>query len=385
MNHRTLQHQALLLLLITVSLAFAWILLPFYGAIFWGIVLAILFAPLQRRLLKLTRHRRNLAALSTLLLFLIVVFFPFALIATSLLQEGTVFYQKIRSGQLDFSIYFQQVIASLPDWISNLLSRFGVTDISTLKDTLSTAATQGSQFIAAKALNIGQLTAEFVISIGIMLYLLFFLLRDGSSVTEKIKQAIPLHREHKRQLFSKFTTVIRATVKGNIVVAAAQGTLGGAMFWFLDIQGALLWGVLMAVMSLLPAIGAGLIWAPVAIYFLITGAIWQGVTLIIYGILVIGLVDNILRPILVGKDTQMPDYVVLISTLGGISIFGLNGFVIGPVIAALFIATWDLFTSEKEATDNESDGFLPSIKERKEVMASYGDDEQRRPIEKDTI
>ena len=218
-----------------------------------------------------------------------------------------------------------------------------------------------------------------------MLYLLFFLLRDGSSVTEKIKQAIPLHREHKRQLFSKFTTVIRATVKGNIVVAAAQGTLGGAMFWFLDIQGALLWGVLMAVMSLLPAIGAGLIWAPVAIYFLITGAIWQGVTLIIYGILVIGLIDNILRPILVGKDTQMPDYVVLISTLGGISIFGLNGFVIGPVIAALFIATWDLFTSEREATDNESDGFLPSIKERKEVMASYGDDEQRRPIEKDTI
>ena len=144
MNHRTPQHQALLLLLITVSLAFAWILLPFYGAIFWGIVLAILFAPLQRRLLKLTRHRRNLAALSTLLLFLIVVFFPFALIATSLLQEGTVFYQKIRSGQLDFSIYFQQVIASLPDWISNLLSRFGVTDISTLKDTLSTAATKAA-------------------------------------------------------------------------------------------------------------------------------------------------------------------------------------------------------------------------------------------------
>lgn len=385
MNHRTPQHQALLLLLITVSLAFAWILLPFYGAIFWGIVLAILFAPLQRRLLKFTRHRRNLAALSTLLLFLIVVFFPFALIATSLLQEGTVFYQKIRSGQLDFSIYFQQVIASLPGWISNLLSRFGVTDISTLKDTLSTAATQGSQFIAAKALNIGQLTAEFVISIGIMLYLLFFLLRDGSSVTEKIKQAIPLHREHKRQLFSKFTTVIRATVKGNIVVAAAQGTLGGAMFWFLDIQGALLWGVLMAVMSLLPAIGAGLIWAPVAIYFLITGAIWQGVTLIIYGILVIGLVDNILRPILVGKDTQMPDYVVLISTLGGISIFGLNGFVIGPVIAALFIATWDLFTSEKEATDNDSDGFLPAVKAQEKVMVSDRGDGQRRPTENDTI
>ena len=385
MNQRTFQQQAFLLLLIAVSLAFGWILVPFYGAIFWGIVLAILFAPFQRRLCEFMRQRRNLAALTTLLLFLIVIFFPLALIAGSLLQEGTALYEKSRSGQLDFGTYFQQIISALPGWISKLLSRFGVTDISTLQDTLSTVATQGSQFIATKALSIGQITAEFVISIGIMLYLLFFLLRDGNAVSDKIKQAIPLHREHKRQLFTKFATVIRATVKGNIVVAATQGALGGAMFWFLGIQGALLWGALMAVMSLLPAIGAGLIWAPVAIYFLITGAIWQGVTLIMYGILVIGLVDNILRPILVGKDTQMPDYLVLISTLGGISIFGLNGFVIGPVIAALFIAAWDLFTSEKEATDHDNDGFSPAIKAQEEVMASDAGDEQRRQTENDTI
>ncbi len=107
----------------------------------------------------------------------------------------------------------------------------------------------------------------------------------------------------------------------------------------------------MAFLSLLPAIGAALIWAPVAIYFLLTGAIWQGVTLIAFGVLVIGLVDNILRPILVGKDTQMPDYVVLISTLGGMALFGLNGFVIGPVIAAMFIAAWDLFSLEKEVNN----------------------------------
>jgi predicted PurR-regulated permease PerM len=348
MDHRPIQHQAFLLLLITVSLAFGWVLLPFYGAIFWGVVLAILFAPLQRRLLAAMRQRANLAAISTLLLFLIAIFFPLTLIAASLLQEGTAFYQKIHSGQLDVGAYFQQIISSLPTWVSNLLSRFGLADISTLKETLSKAATEGSQFIASKALNIGQITVDFVLSIGIMLYLLFFLLRDGNLLAEKIKQAIPLDVEHKRQLFAKFATVIRATIKGNIAVAAVQGALGGMMFWFLGIQGAMLWGVLMAVMSLLPAIGAGLIWGPVAIYFLLTGAIWQGVTLIVFGVLVIGLVDNILRPILVGKDTQMPDYVVLISTLGGIAIFGLNGFVIGPVIAALFIASWDLFAPEKK-------------------------------------
>ena len=155
--------------------------------------------------------------------------------------------------------------------------------------------------------------------------------------------------EHKRHLFAKFTTVVRATVKGNIAVAAMQGALGGAIFSFLDIQGALLWGFVMAFLSLLPAVGAGLIWAPVAIYFLLTGSLWQGITLIAFGVLVIGLVDNVLRPILVGKDTQIPDYVVLISTLGGMVLFGLNGFVIGPVIAAIFIAAWDLFSSAKEA------------------------------------
>jgi predicted PurR-regulated permease PerM len=136
-------------------------------------------------------------------------------------------------------------------------------------------------------------------------------------------------------------------------VAATQGLLGGLAFWFLGIQGSMLWGVLMAFLSLLPAIGAALIWVPVAVYFLVTGAIWQGVGLTAFCILVIGMVDNIMRPLLVGKDTKMPDYVVLISTLGGMALFGLNGFVIGPLIAALFTAVWDLFTSDGEAPARE--------------------------------
>ena len=128
-----------------------------------------------------------------------------------------------------------------------------------------------------------------------------------------------------------------------VLMAAAQGALGGLAFWFLGVNGALLWAVLMAFLSLLPAVGAGLIWLPVALYLLATGAVWQGAALIAYGVLVIGLVDNVLRPLLVGKDTKMPDYVVLISTLGGLAAFGLNGFVIGPVIAAMFMAVWDMY------------------------------------------
>ncbi|CAD2267641.1 Putative transport protein [Stutzerimonas stutzeri] len=217
-----------------------------------------------------------------------------------------------------------------------------------MRERLASGALEGSQFLATKAFSFGQGTFQFLISFFVMLYLLFFFIRDGRELVARIRKAIPLSDAQKRRLFNKFTRVVRATVKGNIVVAVTQGALGGIIFAVLGISGALLWGVLMAFLSLLPAVGAGLIWTPVAIYFLMTGAIWQGVILTLYGVLVIGLVDNILRPILVGKDTKMPDYVVLISTLGGLALFGLNGFVIGPLVAALFISTWGLFTSPEE-------------------------------------
>jgi predicted PurR-regulated permease PerM len=175
-----------------------------------------------------------------------------------------------------------------------------------------------------------------------MLYLLFFLLRDGAAIADRIKHAVPLRKDQVQQLTVRFAQVVRATVKGNIAVAAIQGLLGGLIFWFFQIHAPVLWGVLMAFLSLLPAIGAGIVWFPVALYFLLTGALWQGFVLIVYGVLVIGLVDNLLRPVLVGKDARLPDYMVLISTLGGMAIFGLNGFVIGPVIAAMFVAAWHL-------------------------------------------
>ncbi|SFN55639.1 AI-2E family transporter [Nitrosospira briensis] len=350
MNTPELQRKTFLLMLIAVSLAFAWILLPFYGAVFWGSVLAIIFTPFYRKLLALTRRRPNLAALTTLLICLIAVILPVIVMTASMLQEGVAVYQRIRSGELNFGAYFQQVISGLPPWLVNLLDQSGLTNISELQEMLSTGVLEGSQFIAMHALSIGQNTFEFVISFGIMLYLLFFLLRDGAALSSKIKQSIPLSTEHKRHLFSKFTTVIRATVKGNVVVAAIQGALGGVIFSLLGIQGALLWGFVMAFLSLIPAVGAGLIWVPVAIYFLVTGATWQGIVLIAFGVFVIGLVDNLLRPVLVGRDTKIPDYVILISTLGGLVLFGLNGFVIGPVIAALFIAAWDLFSSSKEVS-----------------------------------
>jgi predicted PurR-regulated permease PerM len=345
MNSPELRQKAFLLLLIAVSVAFIWILLPFYGTVFWAAVLAITFTPFHRKLLAAMGQRRNLAAFTTLLLVLVIVILPVTLMTISLLQEGIIVYQKIHSGELNFGMYFQQIMKAAPPWLVNLLERSGLTNIAELQDMLSSGVLRGSQFIATHALSLGQNAFEFLVSFGIMLYLLFFLLRDGDGLAARIKQAMPLTMEHKRHLSSKFTTVIRATVKGNVAVAAIHGALGGLIFYFLDIQGALLWGFVMAFLSLVPAVGTALIWMPVAVYLLFTGAVWQGTVLIAFGVFVMGLIDNLLRPVLVGRDTKMPDYMVLISTLGGLVLFGLNGFVIGPVIAALFMSAWDLFAA----------------------------------------
>lgn len=341
----TLEQKVFLALLLVVTIAFGWILYPFYGAVFWAVILAIIFAPLQRRLHGHFGNRPNLTALMSLSVCLVVAVLPVILITGLLVQEGTSLYKQIESGELDVGSVVGSAKELLPASLEQQLRRFGFGDIEQIRERLASGALEGSQFLATKAFSFGQGTFQFVVSFFVMVYLLFFLIRDGRELVARIRRALPLSDNQKRRLFSKFTRVVRATVKGNIVVAATQGFLGGVIFAVLDIPGALLWGVLMAFLSLLPAIGAGLIWTPVAIYFLLKGMIVQGVVLTLYGILVIGLVDNLLRPILVGKDTKMPDYVVLISTLGGLALFGLNGFVIGPLIAALFISAWGLFTT----------------------------------------
>jgi predicted PurR-regulated permease PerM len=344
-----LDNKTFLFMLVAVSLAFGWILWPFFGSVFWGVVLAILFAPLHRRLGKRLPGRPSLAALGTLAAIVLIVLLPLMMIAASLGREGASVYARTQSGELDFGRYFEQIVLALPAWVTDLMNQFGFGNIGALKQKLTSAIAQGTSLIATQALNIGQNTFEFLVSFVITIYLVFFLLRDGAALAARINAAIPLDEQVKHDLLRKFTTVIRATVKGNVVVAATQGALGGLAFWFLGVNGALLWAVLMAFLSLLPAVGAGLIWLPVALYFLVTGQVAQGVGLIAYGVLVIGLIDNVLRQFLVGKDTQMPDYVVMISTLGGMAVFGINGFVIGPVIAAMFIAVWGLCIDARRA------------------------------------
>jgi len=342
-NRTWLEDKAFLWLVVVVSVVFAWIVAPLHGAILWAVVIAILFAPLNRRLRRSMNEKPNLAAFATLLIILVIVIIPLTVVITSLVTEATGVYDKIQSGELNFGQYAQRVFDSMPGWASKL----GLSSLGALKAKFSAGLSETSKVVAVQAVHIGQNTFNFFLNLFVMLYLLFFILRDGEEIYRRIKNAVPLRSEHQRALFDRFTIVIRATVKGSMVIAILQGSLGGLIFWILGIQVPLLWGALMTILSLLPAVGAAVIWVPVAIYLLATGEIWRGIVLTLFGTLVISLVDNLVRPILVGKDTKMPDYVVLISTLGGIAAFGVNGFVIGPVIASMFISVWDLFISAK--------------------------------------
>jgi predicted PurR-regulated permease PerM len=345
-----MEDKAFLLLLAGVSAAFLLIVWPFYGAVFWATVLAVLFMPLYRRALRWMRHRPTIAALVTVLLVVLIVILPLTAIGALLAQEAASTYARIQAGELNFGRYFEQMLEALPAWMVNLLHASRLIDPGAMRERLSGSLLRISQVVAAQALTIGQSTLDFVVSLAIMLYLLFFLLRDGERLSARIKAAIPLRAEQVRDVLDTFGVVIRATIKGNVLIALVQGLLGGLMFWFLNIHAAALWGVVMGALSLLPAVGTALVWVPVAIYLLLTGATWQGIVLIAYGVLVIGSVDNVLRPIVVGKDTKMPDYVVLVSTLGGLAVFGPNGFVLGPVIAALFIAAWASFSASRSAS-----------------------------------
>ncbi|WP_439518212.1 AI-2E family transporter [Hydrogenophaga sp.] len=334
-------------LLVGVSVAFVWILLPFYGTVLWGVIIALLFAPLNRWLLPRMKQRRNLAALTTMFAALVVVVLPAVLVGASLAREAAQLYARIESGELRPAVTLRGIFNALPEWINDLLDRFGLGNFDLLVRKLTEALTQGSQIIASQTVNFGQDVLGIVVSLFVALYLAFFLVRDGTSIVRAIRTAIPLPPEDKQELLQQFGTVLRATVKGNLVVALVQGALGGLAFWVIGINAALLWAVLMAILSLLPAVGAGLVWGPVAIWLFASGETVWAIALVAYGVMVIGLVDNLLRPLLVGKDTGMPDYLVLISTIGGIAVMGINGFVVGPVIAAMFVAVWGIQTTTR--------------------------------------
>ena len=331
-------------LVLAVTLAFAWLMMPYFGAILWGVVAAIVFGPLYRRMAVSLGGREGLAAALTLVLILALVIVPALLLGLSLIEEAAGLYNQLQSGGIDIAEVVGKLRSGLPPWITRLAGENSLMDAGQLRGMLRSGLSSGLGSVASQALTVGQGALSFLAALGVMLYLTYFLLRDGDRLSDRLKAAMPLQPELRDRLLDKFLRVVRATIKGTVLVAVLQGIVGGIIFWALGIEAPLLWGLLMGFFSLVPAVGTGIIWVPVALYLLVTGSIWQGLVLVFCGFFVIGLIDNLLRPILVGKDTKLPDFVVLIATVAGLELFGLSGFVIGPIIAALFIAVWDIVT-----------------------------------------
>jgi predicted PurR-regulated permease PerM len=223
-----LEDRTFLWVVVVVSVAFAWILWPYSGAILWAIIGAILFTPLYRRLVTRMRRRRTPAALATVAVIIVMVILPLTLVTSLLVQEATGIYARIQSGELNVGAYFREVFGALPDWVVTVLNRYGLMNVSDVQERLSAGLVRSSQFLAAQALSIGQNTFDFIVNLFVMLYLLFFLLRDGDDLARRIRDAVPLRAEQRHALFDKFTVVIRATVKGNIVVALIQARSAGS-------------------------------------------------------------------------------------------------------------------------------------------------------------
>jgi predicted PurR-regulated permease PerM len=342
------ENKAFVALVALVTLAFGWVLLPFLAAMFWAVVIAIVFYPLYERLLAALNNRPNLASLATVVIVLLIVVIPMMLIVVAIIQDATAVVTNIQSDDLALQNLVQRIQAALPQWVTSMLTRFGLTDLKAIQDGIASALSGWVQAIAPQVFSIGQSTFNFFISLFAMLYLTFFLFRDGKTLIGHLKAAAPFRPSLQDALLARFTLVVRATVKGDVLVAMVQGGLAGLGFWVLGIHATILWTVLMSFLALLPFFGAALVWLPFAIYFIANGAILQGFGLLVYGVLVVGLVDNFLRPFLVGQATKMPEFVVLISTLGGIATFGLQGFITGPVVAAMFIAVWTTFLARDQ-------------------------------------
>jgi predicted PurR-regulated permease PerM len=334
-------------LLVTVS--FFCLIKDFLLACFWAIILAVVFYPAYQRVKQYFKNSEKLPLFLTMLMIILVFVIPFLTLTLMITEESTDYYQKIQSGEINPQLYFQDTLALvLPKF--NKLSHIQAISVEQISASAGIAFTQAVKYIAQQVPTLTQNLLNLIVQVALTFYILFFLLRDGHLLIRKLISLIPIGDRIETELFERFTSVARATVKGGLIVAVIQGSIGGLLFWFVGIPAAFLWGMLMTVLSLLP-IGSSLIWAPAVVILFLQGQTFKAVILLTVGILVIGMIDNFLRPRLIGKDIKMSDYVVLVSTLGGLTWFSLTGFVLGPIIAALFITCWDILGKYSQASN----------------------------------
>ena len=252
-----LETRTFLLFLFAISCGFLLLLKPFFGAIFWACAIAIIFYPIQQKIKMRWPNHPNLAALTTLLLCIVMVILPLVFVVSSVIDQGVSLYEKLESGEINPAHYLELIRGAFPA-LQITLAKFGI-NFEHLKNDATEGIMASGKFLAQHTLSIGQNAFGFILSIVMMLYITFFMLRDGSYLVDLLVRALPLGDTRERMLLSLFAEVTRATIKGNVVIAMVQGLIGGITLWALDVQGAILWGTLMALASLIPAVGSALV------------------------------------------------------------------------------------------------------------------------------
>jgi predicted PurR-regulated permease PerM len=332
-----------LILVLAVSLLFLAVAWPFLKPLLLGAMLAGLCRPLYNAIARLVRGRGSLAAILTLLILCILVAGPIsAFVGLVVSQALNVSEQAIPWVQQHFG---PGSTFSAHDW---LVERFPplapyVPEQDQILETVGRAAKAAGAFLVTSATQFTAGTAVFLLNLFVMLYAMFFFFRDGTRIVGKIFYYMPLSHDDEMLLLERLTSVTRATIKGTLVIGIIQGALAGIGFWVAGIDGPAFWGTMMAILSIVPGIGAALVWVPAVIYLFITGQTLTATLLLTWCAAIVGTIDNLLRPALVGKDAKMPDLLILIGTLGGLFLFGPIGFIVGPIVCALFLTIWEIY------------------------------------------
>ncbi len=343
MNDKRLSRYFFIALLLGTAVVFFRMLQIFFVPVLLAAVFATLFYPMYLRFLRLFRGRKTLASFFCCLALLLLLIVPLYLVADLVSHEAIDFYRSAQAHLGEFSQRIQGMLGQARDLP---LVRDLRLDQIDWHAALQNASSSAGSFAGTVINKTSRGTIEVVVLLFTTLFTMFYFFRDGRDLLRRLRFLIPLDREHKNAIATRFSTVARATVKGTLVIALVQGTLSGLTLWMFGIRSPILWGVVATFLAVLPMIGSWLVLYPAAIYQILTGHLWQGIGILLMTVIVIVNIDNVLRPRLVGQEAGMHDLMVFFSTLGGISMFGPMGFIVGPLVAALFLALLDIYSAE---------------------------------------
>ncbi len=343
LEQRLVNRTVLILVLLVISATFLHLIQPFLQSIFVAALFAALFTPLYRRILGRVGEREALASFLTLLVVLLFIFVPAVLVLSAVLAQALEVAESVRP--------WVQTQLTTPGTVSGWLERIPFWSvIEPYRDQAlarlgeAAAALSGVAIGLVQSATLGTLSA--LLSGLIVLYTMFFFLMDGDRLLYYMLYYLPLDDEDETKLLARFMSVTRATLKGTAVIGVLQGGLAGLALYFAGVPSALFWAVVMMFLSVVPGIGTALIWVPAVMWLFVQGQTTEAIVVLAFNAVVVGTVDNLLRPRLVGNDTQLHDLMIFFSTLGGLIVFGFMGFVIGPIIAALFVTVWELYGEE---------------------------------------